>query len=233
MEALSCPDRETWERFARGGVDDAILDGMADHLGDCRHCLEVLADLEGAGRDLVDELQGPATPTTLGRFRLHECLGVGGLAPCTGPSTRTRASTWCSSSCCRMRSSSCLASVAGSSTKGAHPARSSALDPGLRGGSGRRDGLPGDGILRGAVPRPLDRIRRRPRPGAARLADRCRGGRGAPPSATSKGHSIGRSPGRTSCSSRGSRRPPMNSPSNIPSSWPTSAWPRGSLAATP
>jgi hypothetical protein len=94
MRGPSCPDREAWDRFARGGVDDDLLDAMGDHLGKCQPCRDLFADFEHAGCDLVDELSmsarrpalrdhmpepgGPGM-TTLGRFVIHEWLGAGGL----------------------------------------------------------------------------------------------------------------------------------------------------------
>src|SRR4051812_11044978 len=94
MASMTCPDLEAWGLFARGGVPDDRIEVMARHLEDCRECTDRIARVEEAGRDgacktifdpaiqrLLEVTVNPvgSRSPSLGRFRIHECLGMGGL----------------------------------------------------------------------------------------------------------------------------------------------------------
>ena len=58
--AATCPNVETLKRFALGQVAEADLEPLAQHLAQCRRCLEALPSLPGVD-SLVEAMRAQNT----------------------------------------------------------------------------------------------------------------------------------------------------------------------------
>src|SRR5262249_6153800 len=68
--SAGCPSDETVARFAEGVLSDAGLAAVESHLVDCAECRGVVAAVTG---------EGPAAGARIGRYRLLEPIGAGGM----------------------------------------------------------------------------------------------------------------------------------------------------------